>query len=174
MEYTFWIPTIISIVSLIWNYSQNKKIIRLETEAEAKKLIHKFQFEKEFSIYNDLWAKLVDLRNAAASLRPIVETVDISKTEQERRTEKLNTLQAKFNEVVRVFEYNRPFYAREIYKEVEKVLRTSRFEATDFHLLDSTTKEYWEQGEKNIKTITDSVDRVSDLIRKRIEFVETK
>ena len=172
MDYTFWIPTTISVVSLIWNYSQSKKIIRLETEAEAKKLIHKVQFEKEFSLYNELWTKIIDLRNASASLRPDLDYVDKTKSDSEIRTEKLKLLYEKFNEVVRSFEYNRPFYSSEIYKEVEKVLRTSRNEAIDFEHLNRS--ESWEQREKNIKLITDSVDKVSDLIRKRIEFVETK
>jgi hypothetical protein len=48
MEYTFWIPTTISVISLICNYSQSKKIIRLETEAEAKKLIHKVGLKRSF------------------------------------------------------------------------------------------------------------------------------
>ena len=70
MEYTFLIPTILSVVSLVWNYIQNRKILDLKSEAERKNLIHRYQFEKEFSIYTDLWAKLIDLRNTTASLRP--------------------------------------------------------------------------------------------------------
>jgi len=55
-----------------------------------------------------------------------------------------------------------------IYNEVEKVLRASRFEAIYYQHLDNKSKEYWEQGKNNITAITDSVDKVSDLIRKRI------
>jgi cell fate (sporulation/competence/biofilm development) regulator YmcA (YheA/YmcA/DUF963 family) len=105
-------------------------------------------------------------------LRPILDYVDKSKSDLEIRAEKLKLVYEKFNEVVRSFEYNRPFYARDIYKEVEKVLRTSRNEAIDFEHMDRS--ESWEQREKNIKSIIDSVDKVADLIRKRIDFVETK
>lgn len=173
MEYTFWIPTIISIVSLVWNFTQSKKIIKLETEAEAKRVIQKYQFEKEFNIYVELWKKLIDLRNTSASLRPMLEYVDKSKSHEEIRNDKLRGLNDKFNEVVNEFEYNRPFYSKKVYNEIEKVLRTSRFEAIDFEHMTERSKEDWEQSKKNINQIIDSVDKVSDLIRKRIEFIET-
>lgn len=174
MNYTFWIPTIISIASLIWNYIQNRQIVLIQTKAEAKKLIHKFQFEKEFSIYNELWTMLVDLRNVAAALRPIADFVDRTKTEEEIKKERVNNLNTAFTSVAKTFEYNRPFYSREIYNEIENILKTSRHEAIDYTYLEKGKKEYWEQGEKNVKLIADSVETILNLIRKRIEFVEVR
>ena len=83
MDYTFWVPTMISLVSIVWNYVQSRKILKLETEAEAKRLIHKIQFEKEFSIYSEMWGKLVDVKNATAELRPAMDQRDSSKTDEE-------------------------------------------------------------------------------------------
>lgn len=62
----------------------------------------------------------------------------------------------------------------EIYKEIENVLKVSRNEAIDYSLLEQRREDYWEQGEKNIKLIADSVDAILTLIRKRIEFVEVR
>src|SRR5690349_14807451 len=98
MNYTFWVPTIISIVSVVWNYIQSRKILKLETEAEAKRLIHKIQFEKEFSIYSEMWGKLVDVKNATAELRPVMDQRDSGKTDEEIRADRLIKLQTSFNE----------------------------------------------------------------------------
>ena len=174
MNYTFWIPTIISIASLIWNYIQNRQIVHIQTKAEAKKLIHKFQFEKEFAIYNDLLTMLIDLRNAAAALRPVFDFVDRTKTEEEIKNERVDNLNISFQFVAKTFEYNRPFYSREIYIEIENILKISRYEAIDYTHIEKRTKDYWEQGEKNVKLIADSVEKILQLIRIRIEFVEVR
>ena len=171
MDYTFWVPTIISIVSIVWNYIQSRKILRLETEAEAKRLIHKIQFEKEFSIYSEMWGKLVDVKNATAELRPIMDQLDSGKTEDEIKMERLIKLQNSFNEAARLFQHNRPFYSKEIYNEVEKLLKTSRSEALGYQLKNKGDIKYWEDAEKNVKLIDSSVDKISDLIRKRIQVV---
>ncbi len=171
MDYTFWVPTIISIVSVVWNYIQSRKILKLETEAEAKRLIHKIQFEKEFSIYSEMWGKLVDVKNATAELRPEMDQRDSSKTDQEIRADRLTKLQISFNEAARLFAHNRPFYSKEIYNEVEKLLKTSRSEALGYQLKNPADIKYWEDAEKNIKLIDATIDRISDLIRKRIQVV---
>lgn len=171
MENTFWIPTIISVTSLIWNYVQSKKILKLETEAERKNLIHKFQFEKEFNVYTDLWAKLIDLRNSTASLRPIMDYKEKDKTEEEIKTERLREQWTKLVAVGDTFDKNRPFYSKDIYKEIESLIKLSRFEAIDYQH-GERNRDYWEKAEENIKKIVESMDKIANLIRKRIEVVE--
>jgi hypothetical protein len=137
-------------------------------------LVHKFQFEKEFNIYNELWGLLIKLRNSAASLRPSADFMPHGKTREEIKKDRLDLFDTSFNEVVKSFDYNKPFYSIEIYKEIEKILRISRSEAIDYSFGEQKGKEYWEQGEKNINTIVDSVDVILNLIRKRIDFVEVQ
>ena len=172
MENSFWIPTLISVISLAWNYFQSKKIVKLETDAERKSLIHKYQFEKEFSIYTDLWAKLVDLKTATVRLRPSLDTTDNSKTEAEVKQERLENLDTKRFDVVEAFQKNKPFYSRDIYKEVEGVLKISTNEAIGYAIGRSHQDKYWETAEMNAKQIVDSMDKISNLIRRRIEVVE--
>lgn len=171
MENTFWIPTIISVTSLIWNFVQSKKILKLETEAERKNLIHKFQFEKEFNVYTDLWAKLIDLRNSTASLRPIMDTRERGKTEEEIKNERLKEQWTKLVAVADTFDKNKPFYSKDIYKEIESLIKLSRFEAIDYQH-GERNRDYWEKAEENIKKIVESMDKIANLIRKRIEVVE--
>jgi hypothetical protein len=172
MENSFWIPTLISVTSLIWNFVQSKKILKLETEAERKNLIHKFQFEKEFSVYTDLWAKLIDLRNVTASLRPMLDTRDSTKTEDEIKIERLTKQWEKLILVSDTFEKNRPFYSKDVYKEIDSLVKLSRFEAIDYEHGERHSREYWDEAQKNIKNIIDSMDKIATLIRKRIEVVE--
>ena len=106
------IPTILSVVSLVWNYIQNRKILDLKSEAERKNLIHRYQFEKEFSIYTDLWAKLIDLRNTTASLRPVLDTIDSTKNEEDIKKERLEKQYEKLIAVAESFDKNRPFYSK--------------------------------------------------------------
>lgn len=172
MNNSFWIPTIISVTSLIWNFFQRKKILKLETEAERKNLIHKFQFEKEFSIYTDLWAKLTDLKNATRSLRPRNDYRDTSKTEKEIKQERLERQWEKLRLVADTFEKNRPFYSKEIYDEITLLINLSNLEATDYEFEEAKGREYWKEAAKNIKKFVDSMEKIATLIRKRIEFAE--
>ena len=115
---------------------------------------------------------LINLRNAAAAFRPIVDFVQVGKPKEEIKKERLDTWNSSFNAVAKTFDYNKPFYSLEIYKEIENVLKISRNEAVDYSVLEEGGRGYWEQGEKNIKQIGESIDTILTLIRKRIEFVE--
>ena len=172
MENTFWIPTIISVTSLAWNFIQSKKILKLETDAERKTLIHKFQFEKEFNVYTDLWAKLIDLRNKTVSLRPFLDSRDTNKTEDEIMIERLKEQWIKLVAVGETFDKNKPVYSKDVYKEIESLVKLARFEAIDYEHGDRRESTYWEKADENVKKIVDSMDKIANLIRKRIEVVE--
>jgi hypothetical protein len=172
MENSFWIPTVISVTSLVWNFIQSKKILKLETEAERKNLIHKFQFEKEFNVYTDLWGKLIDLRNMTASLRPVMDYMDKTKTEDEIKQERLTRQWEKLILVADTFDKNRPFYSKDIYAEIDSLIKLTRFEAIDYQHGERHNREYWKEAEMNINKIIDSMDKIANLIRKRIEVVE--
>lgn len=172
MDFKFFIPTTISIISLIWNYIQNRKILELSKEIDRKNLIHKFQFEKEFNVYSDLWSKLVHLRDATIRLRPEFDFLPKEKSDAETKEERLKIQWEKFLDVLESFECNMPFYSKEIYNEINGLLILANKERIDYHRGDKKDNEYWERAEKNIKTVTASMEKISNLIRKRIEFAE--
>jgi hypothetical protein len=172
MKYEFWIPTLISVLSLAWNYLQSRRIINLETKAENKRVVHRFQFEKEFAIYTELWGKVIELRIKASSLRPIMDFRPNGKTEEEIKQERLKELDTAYNELVTLFQHNKPFYSNEIYQETKEIIQIAHSEAIDYSLLEERKKDYWEKGKENIKAIDDHLDKLFLLIRQRIEFVE--
>jgi hypothetical protein len=171
MDFKFIIPTIIAIGSLIWNYYQQKKLMQFQKILEKKNLIHKLQFEKEFNIYNELWSKLIALRNLTASLRPIMEQTD-GKSNAQLKEEKLKKLYPAFNEVIIEFDNNRPFYSEAVYNEINEILKISRSEAIEFEYLGYTQSSDYKKAEENINKIVSSMDKICDIIRKRIDFVE--
>lgn len=169
---TFWLPTCIALFTLGWNYYVGKKMLSKQVSADALKLIHRCQFEKEFEIHTQLWEALVKLRDITAQLRPAFEFVDSSKSQEEWREMKLKAFNEAFNSLVQVFEPNRPFYPIEIYREIEEILKTARSEQIDYtHLSDKRDREYWRKGEENVKSLLERVDRVELLIRNRITVV---
>ena len=178
MDYKFWIPIVISICAsigaLIWNYWQQKSIEKLKRENEKENLIHRIQFEKEFAIYNDLWGKLVDLRNMTVSLRPQLEFAELGQTEEERIQERLRKLYDAWNACVISFDTNKPFYPKEVYDQIEKAIRISEREAIEYRHGDSKDKEYWESAEKNIKEIVGSMDKACEIIRQRIGLIRIR
>lgn len=169
MENQVWIATIFSVVSLIWNYIQSRKILSLQNDAERTNLIHKFQFEKEFKLHEELWASLVDLKWSALSLRPEMDSHDPSKTPQQIRDERMAQYSNAGKAVSDLFEKNKPFYPESIYKEVSNLLKITRFEAVKSSLRDyKDTDEYWNEAEKNAKSIVDSMEKVHRLVRARV------
>ena len=171
MDYKFLIPTIIAVGSLVWNYFQQKKMIQLQKMLDKKNLIHKIQFEKEFNIYNELWAKLIALRNLTASLRPHMERTD-GKSNAELKKEKLEKLYPAFNEAIILFDNNRPFYSAAVYNEINEIFKRCREEAIEFEFLGYTPNSDYKKAEENIDKIIASMDKICDIIRQRIDFAE--
>lgn len=174
MDYTFWIPVIISIGALFWNFWQQKSIEKLKRENEKANLIHKVQFEKEFEIYNDLWGKLIDLRNHTGALRPQMDSYDPNQSEEERMKERLEKLNDSFNACLASFDKNKPFYPQDVYDKIEKALRLSRSEAIDYQHGDKHSREYWEDSKKNIDEMIDAMEKVCEIMRKRIGLIRIK
>jgi len=171
MDYKFEVSIIISIGIIIWNLFQQMKIARLNADLEKKKIIYKYQFEKEYEIYIELWGYLIDLRNKTALLKPTFESRDKNKTDEEIDFIKLKAVNNAFDFVVISFDKNRPFYSQNIYNEINTLLRTTQNEMVDFEFPDGT-KEARLSTIKNIEKILDSLENICELIRKRIEFME--
>lgn len=174
MNYTFWIPVIISIFALYWNYRQQLSIEKLKRENEKDKLIHRIQFEKEFEIYNELWGKLVDLRNQTVALRPEFDSLDPNKTKEEIEKERLMNLNEAFSACIISFEKNKPFYIKEVYDEIEKAIKLSRKEVNQLRYGDNKTDEYWKKAEQNIAELIASIDKTCEIIRHRIGLIRVK
>ena len=174
MNHIFWIPIIVSVLSLIWNYIQQKSIEKIKSENQKNNLIHRIQFEKEFEIYSDLWAKLVDLRNHTRDLRPQLDFIDPNESEKERNIKRFEKLNNSFIVCVNSFEKNKPFYPKIVYDNIAEALKITKREAFGFQRGDKNSDEYWDESEKNINRIIDLTNNICETIRKRIGIVKVQ
>jgi hypothetical protein len=144
------------------------------TEAELSSQINTsgFRYEKEFEILDELTALLVDVRDASLSLRPMLDIVDSSKTNEEIKKERLSKYYTVLRALYLVREKKRPFYPDDIYEALQQVEKSSHSESIKYQYSDSITNydvnKYWETAEKNQKIITNDANRAMQLIRDRI------
>lgn len=149
----------------------NDKILEIETEKvknDNQKVVHSLQFEKEFEVYKELWSELIKLRNATYTLRPSIESRDKDESEDDNRERKWKEFQVSYSRCVKVFDHNKPFYPEDVYKEIEKVIRTADYEITEFQHLPTFETGYYEEGKKNMAIIINSIEATCLLIRNRI------
>lgn len=128
------------------------------------------QFKKGFEIYEELWAKLVDLRIATHSLRAVFDFHDPKESDQERKNRRIKEFADKFNNFIVVVEKNRPFYPDEVYSEIQEVAKTARKENIEYQYMTGKSEDF-EKAEKNINIIFNHIDNVCKEIRKRIDTV---
>jgi hypothetical protein len=141
------IPTILAVVSLGWNALQQYQIENIKTESLKSLHVHKLQFDKEFEIYKELWAKLVMLKVIVNTLRPQVDSSDPKKTYKETITERLSNAVVCFNETTLIVLHNKPFYPLEIFNLIEPLLKKCHKEFIEVEFKpDRTPTDYWDEG----------------------------
>jgi hypothetical protein len=172
MEIEFWVSIIVSLLALGWNLFQQWNISVLKGRLDKKGLIHRFQFEKEFTIYSELWSALVDLRNATNSLRPFLSEKSAGETDEESLNGRFNQFITASNKVISIFDHSRPFYSSKVYEKVNKVLRNAKFELIDFEHHGHGNEEQRKIRDNRINDIITSMDEVHTVIRERINFLE--
>lgn len=145
------------------------------TNAKVKSLsdtsshVSKTQFDKEFSIYQEIWIHLVDLRAKTLSLRPVMDHVDLSESEDERTQRRLKDFAESFYAFRDSIENNRPFYAHIVYESLNDVFGLCYEESIDYQYKDpGWRKDYWEKSRENNKKIVSAIDVCCEKIRERI------
>ena len=146
--------------------------VRAKLDRESQ--VHRVQFEKEFEILYNLWGKLVALKNATLQLRPILDTIDPNKNEDERKIERLGVFKDAYFSFAKFVEENQPFFQKAIYPLIINIINIARTEA-DNYLYTSPypgvrryKEDYWEKAYKASGEIIKSINKVEEAIRKRI------
>jgi hypothetical protein len=153
-----------------------REIEELRSELSHRSHISRMQFEKEFRIYEEVWAKLVDLRSATLRLRPMIDSIDPNESEEDRRLRRLQTWGQAYDDYTRVVEVNRPFFSDEVYRHLDTLGQYAYGEGVDYQILDSKSmrQEYWKEARKNQKQIIEHIDVICEAIRKRIEGLQVE
>ncbi|MCZ8070310.1 MAG: hypothetical protein O9311_08140 [Cytophagales bacterium] len=149
------VPVVLGVVSLIWNYFQSKRLQKIELEARAKKVVHKFQFEKEFETYKELWPRLIDLK----------ESVGKTLVQSSPTRESLKEVEINYHLVRDFFERNKPFYPHSVYQHIADLL--VMFSSDLFWRVVATPEESERQRLVFTRAI-ELIDVIADKIRDRI------
>lgn len=149
-----------------------KEIENLKAKLSRKLTIHKLQFEKEFSIYLELWKALVRLRNASADLIRRSEFITSDETPEQRRDRKDKEFKNSYNELVKLVEDQQPFYAKEVYDKASKILSGSWKQGINVILL-NLQPEYYVKEEERFKEILRVIAEIESSIRERIGLISS-
>ena len=143
--------------------------VKIQSLSDTSSHISKTQFDKEFTIYQEIWVLLVDLRSKTLSLRPVMDIVDPNESEEERTQRRLNEFGESFNLFRDAIENSRPFYAHIVYEALNVVFGLCYEESVEYQHKDpGWKKEYWEKSRENNKKIVGAIDACCEKIRERI------
>jgi hypothetical protein len=149
-----------------------KDIANLKAKLAQKQTIHKLQFEKEFSIYLELWKALVRLRNTSADLVRRSEFITSKETPEQRRDRKDKEFKDSYNELIQLVEDQQPFYAKEVYEKASKILSESWKQSINVILL-NLQPEYYVKEEERFKEILRVIAGIESSIRERIGLISS-
>ncbi len=149
----------------------NKKTAKIKSALAKEQFIHRLQFEKEFEIYLELWKKLFVLKEATEMLMPIMDYNEPGKTEEETRKIRLKKTQAAYIEVRKAINYNKPFFAKEVYTNANNILSKSLRQALASQYPGRHVEEFlkrFEKAQKRTDDILKIIDEIDKSIRTRI------
>lgn len=149
------LPVSLGIGSLVWNFFQSRRLQKLEFEAHTRRMVQKFQFEKEFEVYKELWAKLTDVKNAAEKLT----------TRSENFRGQIKDLEIQYHLLKDFFERNKPFYPEKIFGDVKSILITL---SSDSFWTDDFDLEVGQKRSQLLNNLAKQADIVAEAIRGRI------
>lgn len=134
------------------------------------------RFEREFSIYQEIWLKVVSLRRAVFDLRPS-SSYTTDETEEERFERKSKAFNDAHGSFVNVMDNNQPFYSAEIFKELERVRSIAAKEGFEYReqvdqgMQGNFSLDPFTPAEANRTDLLGAIDDTCRLIRSRFQTV---
>lgn len=150
----------------------NKKV---QAELDKTVYVHRVQFETEFKALSDIWNKVSTVRQALAGLRPQLEIIspekDTAVVQMDKFERKFNKFSAASGELRQAAHNQSPFYTREIYDEILRIIDTLSDEEAQLKLTDEPpfTDVWYKRGEQNWTITLSTADRISEMIQERIK-----
>lgn len=136
--------------------------------------IHQTRYQNEFNILMDLSEKLVELRDSALSLRPVVDSANTYTDEEKGK--RLNRYFEVANDLYKLCETRKPFYPDEIYNEIKKIGQITWKEVVEYQLgSDPRARrdpQYWKTASDNAQKISEMANETMGLVRNRVKYWE--
>lgn len=144
---------------------------RLKADLDKTLHVSKFHFEKEYEIYREIWGKLIILRKATLSLRPISDPpLDAGETAEDRKKKRALIFVEAYADFEKVIENNRPFYHPMVWDEVCALKKLTYGEAVSYRFSNENRdwEKYWAKAEENYDKIIKKTDQICESIRTRL------
>ena len=152
----------------------NKKTAKIKSALEKEQFIHRLQFEKEFEIYLELWKKLFVLKEATEMLMPVVDYDEPGLTEEETRKIRLERAIKAYDEVRTAINHYKPFFAKDVYKNANKILNESFKQALASQYPGRNVEEFlenFERAQERTEEILNIIDKIDKSISTRIRKI---
>jgi hypothetical protein len=148
-------------------YAENIEALRAALSSRSH--IHQVRYEQEFAFLLELTEKVVELRNAAMSLRPTVSFGKEEGTEEEVKKRRL----ARYSEArhaIHVFSDTRqPFLPAKIYAALDELGQVAWNEAVAYSMHSPNESDYWEGVLENQRAILERSNNLLQEIRRRVQ-----
>ncbi|WP_289102411.1 hypothetical protein [uncultured Fusobacterium sp.] len=144
----------------------NQELENYKVKLSKYTLVTKLQYDLEFKIYTEIYEKIFLLFIETDKLRPY--TPVINKNEDENIKERLNSFMEAYNETLNLLNKYKPFYSKEIYLVLKKV-QDICYKEFEYVKATSFLQFNYLMSNERKKEIQEKLDKISDLIRERIE-----
>lgn len=142
----------------------------LQAELDKAIHVHRVQFETEFRVLADIWAKLAVLRSAMGALRPTMDVVDPDEDSDDRLKRRFGAFEAARHDFMRSVDDQSPFYPEDIFRELSGALTIANRESISVSLgKPEKITDWFKEGAANFSAFKKSAETVSSLIRQRLE-----
>jgi hypothetical protein len=148
---------------------------RLQAQLDKALHVYRIQFETEFKALTEIWAKVSAVRASIAELRPSSHIEPTAPQSREQQMSQLTTDFARFivtfNELKHVVYDQAPFYPTSVYEELDQLIKSLQDEQISVQRSDADrfTPNWYRVGRDNRERVYESVNRISELMRQRIE-----
>jgi hypothetical protein len=145
-----------------------KELEGLKSQLNAKFHAQTVRFEKEFQVLEEVWTRLLDLRNAGAAFKPGVRMGEQDENELRK------CFGTAYGDFLRTIDTHKPFYPQEVFDLVEDYRNRQFKNIIDHDFItqpgfkhDWGDSKYWEKRDENLKEIENLVEDICKAIRKR-------
>jgi len=157
--------------------------VRTKHTAELEKMkavvltkanIHQIRFEKEYGILSELAEKLVQFRDSAMGLRPVLDSYDPQEPKEGRFKKRATRYMEAGKSFYSTYEARRPFYPDDLYDKLKVFQDVAWKEFVDYETgqLYGQDAEYWKRARESIETIAGASDAALESIKLRIKYWE--
>ena len=153
--------------------SMNKELEEIKSALSKEQLIHKLQFEKEFDIYEKLWARLIIFENVTRRYIAILSFFEPKKDLDETQKKMLQKYNGAFGDIEKTISISKPFYSVQVYKYTDELLNAahSKVISSQFISYEKEPKKYLNEFKKYNKEIKKIIDNIEEAIRERIRNI---